>query len=240
MAKAIEIVDFSYSYPDGTCALTQVNLSIDQGQKAVLIGPNGAGKSSLLMAVGGFVQGNGRIFVNGLELNKKSMKSIRTILGCCLENPDDQLFMPRLRDDIAFGPLNMGLPPDQIEKRVHEALSTVGLVDKADKAPHHLSAGQKRAAAIATLLSMNPKIITFDEPDGSLDPRNRNTLIALLKGLGQTLIIATCNMSFAYAVADRVILVDQGRIIADGTPQAIITDQELMCTHGLEVPINLA
>lgn len=239
MAKAIEIVEFSYSYPDGTAALTQVNLSIEQGQKAVLIGPNGAGKSSLLMAMGGFVQGGGRIVIDGLELNKKNIKAIRAVLGSCMENPDDQLFMPRLRDDIAFGPLNLGLPPGQIEQRVQAALSAVGLTGEADKAPHHLSAGQKRAAAIATLLSMNPRIITFDEPDGSLDPRNRKTLVALLKDLSQTLVIATCNMGFAYEVADRVILVDQGRIIADGSPQAIMTDPDLMCAHGLEVPISL-
>jgi cobalt/nickel transport system ATP-binding protein len=235
--KAIEILDFSYSYPDGTCALSNITLSLEPGQKTVLIGPNGGGKSSLLMAIAGFARGTGTILINGLELNKKNLKSVRAILGCCFENPDDQLFMPRLRDDIAFGPLNMGLPPDQIEERVKEALSTVGLADKADKAPHHLSAGQKRAAAIATLLSMNPEIITFDEPDGSLDPRNRNILIDLLKNLSQTLVIATCNMNFAYAVADRTILVDQGCIIADGLPQTIMTNRDLMVAHGLEVPL---
>lgn len=237
MNKAIEMFDFSYSYPDGTRALSHVTLSIERGQKTVLIGPNGAGKSSLLMAIAGFARGSGKILINGLELNKKNLKAIRAILGCCLENPDDQLFMPRLRDDIAFGPLNMGLAPEQIEERVNEALSTVGLAHKADKAPHHLSAGQKRAAAIATLLSMNPEIITFDEPDGSLDPRNRNTLTGLLKGLSQTLVIATCNMNFAYAVADRTVLVDQGRIIADGHPQTIMCKRDLMHTHGLEVPL---
>ncbi len=236
MTSAIEIQDFSYCYPDGTRALTHITLSIEQGQTAVLIGPNGAGKSSLLLAIAGFVRGSGKIFINGLELNSKSVKSLRPLLGCCFENPDDQLFMPRLRDDIAFGPLNMGLPPDQIEERVRTALSTVGLADKADKASHHLSAGQKRAAAIATLLAMNPEIITFDEPDGSLDPRNRRILVNLLKGLSQTLIVATCNMNFAHAVADRVILVDQGRIIADGMPQTIMTNHELMTTHGLELP----
>ena len=239
MAKAVEIQDFSYRYPDGTAALSHITLDIEQGQKAVFIGPNGAGKSSLLRAIAGFARGSGKILVKGLELNRKNMKSVRAVLGCCLENADDQLFMPRLRDDIAFGPLNMGLPPEKIKKRVHEALDQVGLADKADKAPHHLSAGQKRAAAIATVLSMNPQIITLDEPDGSLDPRNRNTLVDLLKALDQTLIIATCNMAFAYAVADRIILVDRGCIVADGSPQAIMTDQDLMAGHGLEVPTTL-
>jgi len=234
--NAIEIKDFSYHYPDGTTALTEVSLSIAPGEKVVLIGPNGAGKSSLLLAMAGFAKGEGSVSVDGLEVTKKNLKAIRQVLGCCLENPDNQLFMPTLYEDIAFGPLNMGLPQDDIDARVKEALSTVGLLDKADKPPHHLSAGQKRAAAIATVLSMTPKIITLDEPDGSLDPRHRIQLQTLLKGLTQTLVIATCNMNFAYAVADRVILVDQGRIMADGTPKAIMTQETLMEEHGLELP----
>ena len=233
--NAIEIKDFSYHYPDGTTALTEVSLSIAPGEKVVLIGPNGAGKSSLLLAMAGFAKGQGSVSVEGLEVTKKNLRAIRQVLGCCLENPDNQLFMPTLYEDIAFGPLNMGLSQDEIDARVKKALSTVGLLDKAHKPPHHLSAGQKRAAAIATVLSMTPKIITLDEPDGSLDPRHRIQLQTLLKSLTQTLVIATCNMNFAYAVADRVILVDQGRIMADGTPQAIMTQKTLMEEHGLEL-----
>jgi energy-coupling factor transporter ATP-binding protein EcfA2 len=184
----------------------------------------------------GFAQGDGSVCVEGLEVTKKNLKAIRQVLGCCLENPDNQLFMPTLYEDIAFGPLNMGLSQDDIDTRVKEALSTVGLLDKADKPPHHLSAGQKRAAAIATVLSMTPRIITLDEPDGSLDPRHRIQLQSLLKSLTQTLVIATCNMNFAYAIADRVILVDQGQIMADGTPEAIMTQRTLMEEHGLELP----
>ena len=235
MSKAIEIINFSYQYHDGTAALSDVTLSIDHGQKVVLIGPNGAGKSTLLLVMAGFVKGAGRVFVDGLEINKRNLKKIRTCLGSCLENPDDQLFMPTLFDDVAFGPLNMGLEPDQVKARVAEALETVGLGRMADKAPHHLSAGQKRAAAIATILAMRPKIITLDEPDGSLDPRNRNNLMTLLGSLSQTLIIATCNMNFAAALADRAVLLDQGRIIADGDAKEIMLDAELMTEHGLEV-----
>jgi cobalt/nickel transport system ATP-binding protein len=234
--NAIDIKNFSFHYPDGTLALTDVSLSIAPGEKVVLIGPNGAGKSSLLLAMAGFAQGDGSICVEGLEVTKKNLKAIRQVLGCCLENPDNQLFMPTLYEDIAFGPLNMGLSQDDIDTRVKEALSTVGLLDKADKPPHHLSAGQKRTAAIATVLSMTPRIITLDEPDGSLDPRHRIQLQTLLKSLTQTLVIATCNMNFAYAIADRVILVDQGQIMADGTPDAIMTQRTLMEEHGLELP----
>ena len=226
MSKAIEIINFSYKYPDGTAALSDITLGIEHGQKVALIGPNGAGKSTLLLVMAGFVKGTGKVFVDGLEINRKNLKKIRTCLGSCLENPDDQLFMPTLFDDVAFGPLNMGLEPDQVKARVAEALETVGLGQMADKAPHHLSAGQKRAAAIATILAMQPKIITLDEPDGSLDPRNRNHLMKLLGSLPQTLIIATCNMNFAAALADRAVLLDKGRIIADGDAKEIMSDAE--------------
>ena len=236
MAKAVEIIDYSFHYPDGTSALSDINLVIEHGRKAVLIGPNGAGKSTLLLAMGGFITGSGKVFIDGTEVNKSNTKKIRRTIGSCLENPDDQLFMPTVFDDVAFGPLNMGLDNEQIKERVEKSLQTVGLGGMAGKGPHHLSAGQKRAAAVATILSMSPRIITFDEPDGSLDPANRNNLAKLLVGLSQTLIIATCNMNFAYAVADWAVLVDKGRIITEGPAEKIMFDAELMTVHGLEVP----
>ncbi len=234
MSKAIEIENFSYGYPDGTAALSNITLSVEHGQKLALIGPNGAGKSTLLLAMAGFAKGTGKVRIDGLEVNRKNLRTIRACLGSCLENPDDQLFMPTLFDDVAFGPLNMGLAPEQVKKRVADALQTVGLAEMAEKAPHHLSAGQKRAAAIATILAMKPKIITLDEPDGSLDPRNRNNLMKLLGSLPQTLIIATCNMNFAAALADRAVLLDKGRIVADGNAKKIMSDSELMTEYGLE------
>jgi cobalt/nickel transport system ATP-binding protein len=236
MPKAIEIENFSYNYPDGTSALHKITLSIEHTQRVALIGPNGSGKSTLLLAMGGFIKGTGKVFIDGLEINRKNMKKIRTLFCSCMECPDDQLFMPTLFDDVAFGPLNMGLEAEQVKKRVADALETVCLTELADKPPHHLSAGQKRAAAIATVLSMGPKIIALDEPDGSLDPRNRNNIIKLLLDLTQTLIIATCNMNFAAALANRVILLDKGRIIADGEPEKIMSDAKLMAEHGLERP----
>ncbi len=236
MAKAIEIKSFSYKYPDGTVALNDINLSIEEKQKVVLIGPNGAGKSTLMLAMAGFAKGEGEIIVNGLKVEKKNLKKIRTVIGCCFENPDDQLFMPTLFDDVAFGPLNMGLDIEQVKIRVAQALRTVGMETMAEKAPHHLSAGQKRAAAIATILSMSPEIIALDEPDGSLDPRNREKLVVLLKNLPQTLVIATCNMNFAAALGDRAVLMDKGRIIADGDAKKIMFDAKLMTEYGLESP----
>jgi cobalt/nickel transport system ATP-binding protein len=235
MSKAIVIENFTYRYPDGTAALNNITLSVEHGQKVALIGPNGAGKSTLLLVMAGFANGTGKVFVDGLEVKKSNLKKIRTRLGSCMENPEDQLFMPTLFDDVAFGPLNMGLTADQVKARVADALATVGLAPMADKAPHHLSAGQKRAAAVATILAMSPKIITLDEPDGSLDPRNRDNLMRLLKSLPQTLIIATCNMHFATALAERAVLLDNGRIIADGNVEEILSDPALMAKHGLEV-----
>ena len=236
MTKAVKIENFSYCYPDGTKALDNINLDIACNRKTVLIGPNGAGKSTLLLAINGFLNGTGKVSIDGIEINKKNSKKIRSLVGCCLENPDDQLFMPTLFEDVAFGLLNMGLATKEVRERVENALNSVGLANMSDRAPHHLSAGQKRAAAIATVISMSPGIITFDEPDGNLDPRNRKILTKILVGLSQTLVIATCNMSFAAAIADRAVLIDSGRVIAEGSAREIMSDAGLMETHGLEVP----
>lgn len=240
MTKAIQIDNFSYSYPDGTVALHNITLDIEHGRRVALIGPNGAGKSTLLLAMTGFIKGQGKVIIDGLEITNGNLKQVRSRIGCCLENPEDQLFMPTLFDDVAFGPLNMGLNPDQVKERVASALEKVGLSGMAERPPHHLSAGQKRAAAIATVLSMSPKIITLDEPDGSLDPRNRNNLVKLLGGLSQTLVIATCNMEFAAAIADTAVVMDAGRMVVDGPVEKIMSDSQLMLNHGLEVPKKFA
>jgi cobalt/nickel transport system ATP-binding protein len=236
MPPAIEIKNYSYSYPDGTKALKDISLVIEHGEAVVLIGPNGAGKSTLLLAMGGFISGTGYVCVDGVEVNHKNSRQIRRIIGCCVENPEDQLFMPTIYEDVAFGPLNMQLEPREVKARVEQALKTVGLLDLADKPPHHLSAGQKRAAAIATVLSMSPKIIALDEPNSSLDVRNRNTITKILKDLPQTLVAATCDMGFAANFARRVIVIDGGEKIADGSCEEIMSDEKLMTSHGLEVP----
>lgn len=233
---AITFESYHYHYPDGTAALQDIDLVIRPGEKVVFIGPNGAGKSTLLLAIAGFAPGTGLLRVNGLEQKRKNRSQIRRQLGCCFENPDDQLFMPRLWDDVAFGPLNEGLETAQANERVTQALTRVNLLALADKPPHHLSAGQKRRAALATVLAMRPSIITLDEPDASLDPRSRRELETLLRSLAQTQIIATCNMRFACQVAERAVLVDEGRIVADGASDQIMRDRDLMEKHGLESP----
>lgn len=236
MNLAVELREFSYTYPDGTVSLRTIDVVIKHGEKVVLVGPNGAGKSTMLLALAGFIRGQGSVVIDGMELCSKNLRKIRSVLGCCLENPDDQLFMPTLYEDVIFGPLNLNLPIQQAKSNTDLAFEQVGLAALTDKAPHHLSAGQKRAASIATVLAMSPKIITFDEPDGSLDPRNRRKLENTLRSLSQTLIIATCNMRFAAAVADRAIVVNSGRIVADGPCDTILFNKDLMYDNGLEMP----
>ena len=235
MANAIEIENFSYNYADGTPAVRGIDLVIRHGERVAFIGPNGAGKSTLLLGMCGFIKGRGTVLIDGIEVKKENIKKIRSLTGSVLQDPDEQLFMSTLFDDVAFGPLNMGLDENQICRRVDEALTTVGLGGMGHRPPHHLSAGQKRAAAIATILSMSPKIITMDEPDSSLDPRSRKRLLELLRTLSQTLIIASCNMDFVANLCTRAILLDGGQIIADGDAKTILSDAALMEKHGLEI-----
>ena len=240
MAPAIEIKNFSYNYTDGTSAVRGVDLAIGHGERVAFIGPNGAGKSTLLLGMCGFVKGGGTVLIDGIEVKKENIKKIRTLTGSVLQDPDEQLFMPTLFDDVAFGPLNMGLDEAEIRRRVEETMKIVGLGGMAHRPPHHLSAGQKRAAAIATVLSMSPKIITMDEPDSSLDPRSRKRLVELLRTLTQTLVIASCNMEFVAKLCDRVVLLDGGKIIADGSARNILSDAKLMERHGLETAKDFA
>ncbi|MCK5565999.1 MAG: ATP-binding cassette domain-containing protein [Planctomycetes bacterium] len=236
MSYAIEIANYCYHYSDGTDALCNINLNIEHGERVALIGPNGAGKSTLLLAMNLFVKGKGRLLIDGIEGKSRNTKKIRSVIGTVLQNPDEQLFMPTVFEDVAFGPLNMGMSMEEASERANETLKEVGLGGKGSKAPYHLSAGQKRAAAIATILSMKPKIITMDEPDTSLDPRNRKTIVELLGRLSQTLLVATCNMDFAARVCKRVVLINNGEIIADGKSHEVMSDAELMECNGLEVP----
>ena len=236
MAKAVDITDFSFGYHDVPNALVDINLTIDHGDKVALIGPNGAGKSSLLLAMSVFVKGSGRILIDGIEVAPASAKKVRRRLASVLQNPDEQLFMPTLFDDVSFGPMNMKLPREQVIERTETALKRVGLLELKDRPGHHLSAGQKRAAAIATVLSMAPKIITMDEPDTSLDPKSRNTIIEILNSLEQTLIVATCSMDFAASLCSRAVVINRGKIIADGPSEKIMSDKKLMEDNFLEVP----
>ena len=236
MTQAIEITNYSYRYSDGIEALAGITLNIAPGERVALIGPNGAGKSTLLLAINGFLKGAGSVTIDGLEHNKANTKKIRARLALVSQNPDDQLFMPTLFEDVAFGPLNMGINESDIPALVEKTLQKVGLAGLGHRPSHHFSAGQKRAAAIATVLSMSPAIITMDEPDANLDPRNRDNILAILNALTQTLVVATCSMDFVARLCTRSILIDSGKVIADGNTKELLTNTTLMRSHGLETP----
>lgn len=231
----LEIEELAYTYGDGTEALRGVDLRIGRGEKVGLVGQNGSGKSTLLMCVSGLFIGRGRVRVDGVELTPSRVKEIRGRVGLIFQSPDDQLFMPTLEDDLAFGPVNLGLAAGEVETRVREAASQMGLSEMLDRPPHHLSMGQKRSAAIASVLAMRPALLVMDEPASNLDPRSRRRLIGILGGLEATLLIASHDLEMVGRVCERVVVIDEGRISADGPAGTILSDGALMERHGLEV-----
>jgi len=240
MAEAVvELTDVRYTYPTGTEALRGVTLAIAPGERVAVVGPNGAGKSTLILALGGFVPAEGTIRVAGHTLTPATVRDVRRHLGLVFQNADDQLFMPRLSEDVAFGPATMGLEAAEVERRVREALAAVGLEGMEDRAPYHLSVGEKRRAALATVLAMRPQVLVLDEPSADLDPRGRRRLIDLLRGLEGTLLVVTHDLDLAVETCGRTVVLDGGRVVADGPTGRILSDAALTEAHGLEVPLRL-
>jgi cobalt/nickel transport system ATP-binding protein len=235
-ARLLSIEQLSFSYPDGHSALQAVSFCIAQGEKAALVGPNGAGKSTLMLHLNGILTGKGRVQVGGLEINKKNLPSIRAMVGMVFQNPDDQLFSPTVYEDVAFGPLHMGLSTDEIPQRVSIALEQVGMSGFANRLSHHLSAGEKKRIAIATVLSMDPMILVLDEPTAGLDPRARRSLIKLLHELPLTMLVSTHDLLMVRELFPRMIIMDEGRIVADGPTEALLADPSVLEEHGLELP----
>ena len=229
----------SYVYPDGQVALREVSLEIPGGQTMGLLGSNGAGKSTLLLQVNGLLRGTGVVSVGGILLNDRSLPTIRSKIGLVFQNPDDQLFMPTVYDDVAFGPRNQGLKPEEVRARVEAALRVVEMQSSADRPPHHLSLGQKKRVALATVLAMECEVLVLDEPTAGLDPRGRRELAAFLAGLEQTQIIATHDLEFAAELCDRVAVLHDGQGVALGPPREVLSDAALMERTGLEVPHSL-
>lgn len=240
MEKIVEVKNLGYTYTDGTQALRGISLDIFRGETIGIIGPNGAGKSTFLLHLNGIVRGKGFISIFGLEPTNSNLAAIREKVGVVFQNPDDQLFMPTVFDDVAFGPLNLGMPPDDVKKSVDKALSRVEMKEAVNKVPHHLSIGEKRKISIATVLSMNPRLLLLDEPSSNLDPHARRNLINLLKGFDITKIIATHDLELVLDVCQRVILLSEGRIVADGDAKAILNNRALLESHRLEIPPSLA
>jgi cobalt/nickel transport system ATP-binding protein len=236
MKPIISIRDLSYSYPDGCPALSNLNLQINPGEKVALIGPNGAGKSTLLLHLNGILGGGGQIFIMGLDRSAANLPAIRSHVGLVFQNPDDQLFSPTVYEDVAYGPIYQGLNAKMVEDRVDRALNDVQMKAYRERVSHHLSLGEKKRIAMASVLSMHPEILVLDEPTSGLDPRARRELINLLKGFDQTLLIATHDLLLVRDLLPRTIILDAGRIVFDGFTEMALQDKVLLAAHGLELP----
>jgi len=230
------VKDLHFSYPDGHAALNGVSLNLCSGDKVALVGPNGAGKSTLMLHLNGILHGHGEIEVGGARLMRDNLPVIRSMVGLVFQNPDDQLFSPTVFEDVAFGPLHMGLPEDEVRARVDAALESVNMTNYRDRLSHHLSVGEKKRIAIATVLSMQPGLLVLDEPSAGLDPRARRTLINLLRELPITMLVSTHDMAMVKELFPRTVMMDEGRVVADGLTSDILENDDLLNKHGLERP----
>ena len=240
MTAIIEARGLAYAYPDGTPALDDISFSIERGQCAGLVGPSGAGKSTLALCLTGLIFPQaGELRIETARISRKNAREARQKIGLIFQNPDDQLFMPTLFDDVAFGLLQHGFKGAEVEQRVKKALADRGIERLAPKFPGHLSGGQKRLAALAAVLVMAPEVLILDEPSSNLDPRSRRSLIQQLAALDNTRLILSHDLEMILDLAGRVLVMSEGRIIADGDPEKILGDHDLMQAHGLEVPHSL-
>jgi len=231
--KVVEIENLSYSYPDGQQALYGINLAVGLDETVALIGPNGAGKSTLLLHLNGIMRSDGTVRILGIPLEDKNLKWVRSKVGLVFQDPDDQLFMPTVFDDVAFGPINMGYAEEEVRGRVSKALQWVGMNGYEKRSPHHLSIGEKKRISIATILSMRPEILVIDEPTANLDPRAKWELVKLVKGLPMTKIVASHDLEMVAALCERTIILDEGKIVADDATLNIMSNIDLLERHGL-------
>jgi cobalt/nickel transport system ATP-binding protein len=236
MHHSIEIKNLSFSYPDGHQALHEVSMVIKPGEKVALVGPNGAGKSTLILHLNGILSGSGSVRVCGMKVEKENLGRIRAMVGMVFQSPEDQLFSPRVYDDVAYGPLYQGLPLNTVQERVAESLAAVAMSDYAQRISHHLSMGEKKRIAIATVLSMNPEVLILDEPTAGLDPRARRSFIDLLRELPLTMLVSTHDMSLVKDLLPRMVILDEGIVVADGLTSVLMEDEVLLGAHGLERP----
>lgn len=238
---AIRVHGLTFAYPGGDLALRDLSFTISSGEGVGLVGPNGAGKTTLFLSLAGVLTPQrGEARLAGLDpADRAQRRRLPTKVGLVFSESDDQLFNPTVRDDVAFGPLNLGLPQEEVLRRVTEALARVGLTGAEDRVPLHLSAGEKRRAALAGVLAMRPEILLLDEPSIHLDPRGRRELIHLINGLGGTRMIASHDLELVLETCARVLVLDGGRLVGDGLARALLADAALMEAHGLEVPHSL-
>ncbi|MFC2015115.1 energy-coupling factor ABC transporter ATP-binding protein [Chloroflexota bacterium] len=233
MEEVIKIDNLSFSYPDGQQALSDICLTVYQGEAVALIGPNGAGKSTLILHLNGILNSNGAVKIIGKPVDDDNLKWVRSKVGLVFQNPDDQLFSPTVFDDVAFGPINKGYSETEVRQSVAQALDSVEMTGYDKRSPHHLSIGEKKRIAIATVLSMSPEILVFDEPASNLDPKSKWSLINLLKTLPMTRIVASHDLELVEALCQRTVILDSGKVIADGATENILADSSLLADYGL-------
>jgi len=233
----IRLDNLTYSYPDGRKALVGINLSVERGESVAIAGANGAGKSTLLLHLNGIIHGtNGAVKISGIPVVAANLKTIRARVGVVFQNPDDQLFCPEVFDDVAFGPINMGLQEGEVRKRVVESLAAVGLAGYERRSSHHLSLGEKKRIALASVLSMRPEVLVLDEPSSNLDPAAKWSLIQLLKSLDVTKVVVSHDLELIAALCPRLVIMKQGKVLADGPTAEIMADSELLVVGGLAAP----
>jgi cobalt/nickel transport system ATP-binding protein len=238
------IQELAFAYPDGNQALFGVNLQVKKGERVALLGPNGAGKTTLVMHLNGILNTtHGKVYVAGKLVDsqdKEGLKQIRSKVGIVFQDPDDQLFMPTVGQDVAFGPYNMGLRDSALDNVVTQALKMVGMLEYKDRPPHHLSFGQRRRVAVATVLAMKPEILVLDEPSSNLDPASRRELAEILRSLDITIIMVTHDLPYAYELCERALILSDGIIAADGKTKDILGNEGLLKKHRLELPFGFS
>ena len=236
---AISVRGLAFAYPDGHQALFGVDLEVGAGERVAILGPNGAGKTTLALHLNGIlVSSTGTVTIGGVPVDRRAMREVRRRVGIVFQDPDDQLFMPTVRDDVAFGPANLGLRGEDLRQRVDGALAAVAMADVADRAPHHLSFGQRRRVALATVLAMEPEVLVLDEPSSNLDPASRRELAEIIGGLSQTVLMVTHDLPYAAQLCPRSVILDDGQIVADGDTLAVLSDTETLHAHRLELPFG--
>ena len=235
----LDVRDLAFAYPDGHQALYGVNLHVHSGEMVALLGPNGAGKTTLVLHLNGILTaGAGSVTVSGMPVTKDNLREIRRRVGIVFQDPDDQLFLGSVRQDVAFGPANLGLKGAELDRRVMESLERVGMAEYVDRPPHHLSFGQRRRVAIATVLAMEPEILVLDEPSSNLDPASRRELAEILRSLDVTVLMVTHDLPYALELCPRSVVLSDGIVVADGATYDVLTDDALMAAHRLELPFG--